>query len=104
MAKEKMDEKYLRTCIIRIWGEYGAHVELFDALVTQAERAPTDPTPGTSGLREAAQDLLDGIARQNGPVSPHVAMKAANLRKALLQSPQPREASPSPLFPQEEQP
>lgn len=73
------------------WPEIGGWKPLPDlmGLLTQIDnmvagmvRRPA-PVPAAEDVREAAEALLEGIKRQTGPVSPYVAMKANQLRKAL---------------------
>ena len=75
---------------------YGVKPDCDAVEYIRADLAPTGAQPGAAStpsqdsqeVREAAGELVEAIKRQNGPVSPAVAMKANALRKALLsQSP-----------------
>lgn len=54
MSERRFNEDSLRAEIVKVWGEHGAHVEVFDRIVALARR----------------QVVANEVARRAGAVSP----------------------------------
>lgn len=71
-AMERFDEKRLRADIVSVWGEYGAHVDVFDYMLKELRERPTASelaywknllTTRTETLRERAERAESEIDR-----------------------------------------
>jgi len=69
---ERFDEKRLRADIVSVWGEYGAHVDVFDYMLKELRERPTASnlaywknllTTRTETLRERAERAESEIDR-----------------------------------------
>jgi hypothetical protein len=77
------NEDSLRAAIVDRWGEHGAHVDVFDMLVTKAREATSD-RQALADLRERIEQGVTTLGRlMDGEIADDVALRLHGKREGL---------------------